>query len=189
MTDPSPSPEDAATALARRPTTGGSLVPTGSDPRRYATVEGTVPLAPEEAVETVRSRIERALGIRGHRQGPRAASSIDERRRVTVHVSAEPEGEGAAVRVDVDVSQARAFRLLLVTVTIVSTLLLAGMAYLITPWLLVAAAVDAAVMGALIAHGRNLERAAVREAYVEANRALEAAASTPALPAGNAASD
>ncbi|RMG96360.1 MAG: hypothetical protein D6705_11480 [Deltaproteobacteria bacterium] len=151
-------------------------------------VDGEVGLPATEAVEAVRARLERALGVRGHRQGPEAASLVDERRRVTYHVSAEPSEQGSRVRVDVDVTQARAFRMLLVAATVTSTLLLAGMAYVMTPWLLAVAAIDAAIMGALIAHSRTLERAAVHDGYAQGMAAIEAVAARGALPPGDTTS-
>jgi len=182
----SPSTHDGfpSTALAKSPTTGGPLVPTSSDPRSYVTVEGHVGLPPDEAVEALRRRIERVIGARGHRQGARAASIVDERRRVTTHIDADPSGDGSEVHVRLDVSAARAFRLLLGGAAVVSTLLLAGIAYVTTPWVLVVAAVDAAIMGALLAQVKNAERAAIRDVYHEATRALAALDTPAALPEG-----
>lgn len=97
------SPEELRQALVQRSGGGGSLAKTPGAAVQGYSAQTHLSLAPDQAVERVRSAIGKQVGHRGHRQGNGAIDILDDKTGMLYRIQGEADGQGGAlVRVETE---------------------------------------------------------------------------------------
>ncbi|MCB9566840.1 MAG: hypothetical protein H6710_06430 [Myxococcales bacterium] len=174
------SPEELRRALVQR----SSDVPatrSPSDALATHSLEGAVPLPPEQATEVVRRVIERRSGHKGHRQGGGRIDVVDDEKGVVYQISGEADGAGGAlVKVEVSaMSTVGSFALgsLIVGTFAVGLIALGYLMSSILMWLGVAAGV--AGIAFLVRASRKIEEARTQGRAIAAEALLESEEAAP----------